>query len=145
MPHCELCSTPGGELLWSDAHCRVILVEGEDAVLYPGFCRVVWTGHVAEMSDLDATQCSHLMRVVLATETAVRAVVAPDKINLASLGNIVPHLHWHIIPRWHNDSRYPRPIWAAALRESISRPRPDTARLGAALEASLGKTAHTPN
>ena len=48
------------------------------------------------------------MEVVLATERAVRRVVQPDKINPASLGKCRPHLHWHVIPRWRDDSRFPR-------------------------------------
>ena len=127
MQHCELCSGPGGDLLWANEECRVVLVEGEEAGLYAGFCRVIWKAHVAEMSDLEPAQSARLMRVVL----------APDKINLASLGNVVPHLHWHVIPRWKDDSRFPRPIWATALREGAARPMPDKAELRAALLAAL--------
>jgi diadenosine tetraphosphate (Ap4A) HIT family hydrolase len=57
-----------------------------------------------------------LMDVVFATERALRRIMQPDKINLASLGNVVPHLHWHVIPRWRDDSHFPAPIWAAATR-----------------------------
>ena len=46
----------------------------------------------------------------------------PTKINLASLGNVVPHVHWHIIPRWTHDSHFPDPIWAHAKREWINKP-----------------------
>jgi diadenosine tetraphosphate (Ap4A) HIT family hydrolase len=137
MQHCELCSLPGGDLLWANEECRVVLVEGEEAGLYAGFCRVVWKKHVAEMSDLSASQAARLMQVVLATERALRASLMPDKINLASLGNVVPHLHWHVIPRWHDDSRYPRPIWASALREGAARPAPDKVSLRNALLAAL--------
>lgn len=137
MQHCELCSSPGGDLLWANDECRVILVEGEEGGLYAGFCRVVWTAHVAEMSDLEPAQSARLMRVVLATERALRDTVAPDKINLASLGNVVPHLHWHVIPRWKDDSRFPRPIWATALREGAKRAVPDKAQLRAALLTAL--------
>jgi diadenosine tetraphosphate (Ap4A) HIT family hydrolase len=91
------------------------------------------------MSDLDAAQSARLMHVVLATERAVRNTLAPDKINLASLGNVVPHLHWHVIPRWRDDSRFPRPIWATALREGAARAAPDKAQLRAALLAALKK------
>jgi diadenosine tetraphosphate (Ap4A) HIT family hydrolase len=139
MQHCELCSSPGGELLWANEECRVVLIEGEEASLYAGFCRVIWKAHVAEMSDLDAAQSARLMRVVLATEQALRATVAPDKINLASLGNVVPHLHWHVIPRWRNDSRFPRPIWAPTLREGAVHAAPEQAQLRAALLAALKK------
>lgn len=137
MQHCELCSSPGGDLLWANEECRVVLVEGEEAGLYAGFCRVIWKTHVAEMSDLTQTQSARLMRVVLATERAVRTTMAPDKINLAALGNVVPHLHWHVIPRWKDDSRFPRPIWAPALRENTIRTAPDKAKLRAALLDAL--------
>lgn len=140
MQHCELCASPGGDLLWANEECRVILVEGEEAGLYAGFCRVVWKAHVAEMSDLDAGQAARLMHVVLATERALRATLAPDKINLASLGNVVPHLHWHVIPRWRDDSRFPRPIWATALRPGAARALPDKTALRNALLAALKKT-----
>ena len=137
MQHCELCNGPGGELLWANEECRVILVEGEEAGLYAGFCRVIWKAHVAEMSDLEPAQSARLMQVVLATECAVRDTMAPDKINLASLGNVVPHLHWHVIPRWRDDSRFPRPIWASVLREGTKRAAPDPAQLRTALLAAL--------
>jgi len=137
MQHCDLCNSPGGDLLWANEECRVILVEGEEAGLYAGFCRVIWKAHVAEMSDLTLAQSTRLMRVVLATERALRATMAPDKINLAALGNVVPHLHWHVIPRWKDDSRFPRPIWAPALRENTTRTAPDKAQLRAALLDAL--------
>lgn len=86
---CELCARAGGEILWQDRWCRVILVADPD---YPGFCRVVWNTHVKEMSDLNTARRTHLMSVVFAMEDALRHCLSPDKINLASLGNAVPHL-----------------------------------------------------
>lgn len=136
---CELCDTAGGEILWQDACCRVIRVGGDDALAFPGFCRVVWNAHVREMSDLAPADRHHLLDVVGDVETAVCAVVAPDKINLASLGNIVPHLHWHVIPRWMDDSHFPAPIWAAALRPVPARPLPASADLITALASARGE------
>ncbi|ARU30994.1 HIT family protein [Sulfuriferula sp. AH1] len=115
MTSCELCETTGGELLWQDAFCRAILVDDRD---YPGFCRVIWHEHIKEMSDLTAVQQNRLMRVVFAVEAALRDTLKPEKINLASLGNVVPHLHWHVIPRFRNDKHFPNPIWGEARRES---------------------------
>jgi diadenosine tetraphosphate (Ap4A) HIT family hydrolase len=112
---CELCENVGGELLWQDALCRVVLVEDHD---YPGFCRVIWTKHVKEMSDLQAAEQRHLMDVVFAVESAVRQEMQPDKINLASLGNLTPHLHWHVIPRWIGDRHFPNPIWGEVRRDA---------------------------
>ena len=77
------------------------------------------------MTDLSATERERLMRAVFAVEGVLRELAAPDKINLASLGNAVPHLHWHVIPRWHDDSHFPQPIWAQAERAGVPRQRPD--------------------
>ncbi len=134
---CELCAEPGGELLWEDASCRVIRVADDAGAAFPGFCRVVWHEHVAEMSDLAPADARHIMDIVLATERTLRQTVQPDKINLASLGNMVPHLHWHVIPRWKNDSHFPAPIWAAPGRTGVSRVVPSHELLQQALKTEL--------
>ncbi|MCW5625531.1 MAG: HIT family protein [Burkholderiales bacterium] len=119
---CPLCSGPGGELLWRDDRLRVIAV---DDALHPGFARVVWNAHVREMTDLDADDRAYCMAVVLAVESAVRDLVRPDKINLASFGNVVPHLHWHVIPRWTDDPHFPEPVWGARRHERAHPVSPD--------------------
>lgn len=68
------------------------------------------------MTDLVASDQQYLMQVVMAVEAALRALLQPEKINLASLGNQVPHLHWHIIPRFADDPHFPDPIWSGARR-----------------------------
>jgi diadenosine tetraphosphate (Ap4A) HIT family hydrolase len=104
---CELCEQLG-DVLVQTSHWRVVLVKD---VNYPGFCRVIWNQHVREMSDLCLLQRTQLMNVVWQVEEVIRAVMQPHKINLASLGNVVPHLHWHIIPRYQDDPHFPDPIW----------------------------------
>jgi diadenosine tetraphosphate (Ap4A) HIT family hydrolase len=69
-----------------------------------------------------------MMNVVFAVETAVREVAKPDKINLASLGNVVPHVHWHVIPRWQDDVNFPDAIWAVPRRAATLRTLPDDIR-----------------
>ena len=134
---CELCAGPGGDLLWEDACCRVVRVADDTGKAFPGFCRVVLQRHVAEMSDLPHGDAHHVLDVVLATERALRRLLQPDKINLATLGNLVPHLHWHVIPRWRDDSHFPAPIWAAAQRAGLARSVPANARLLHALQTEL--------
>jgi len=112
---CELCDASRGDVIVSNTHWRVILVDDAN---YPGFCRVIWNEHVKEMTDLSDADRSTLMQVVWKTESAIRSVMQPHKINLASLGNMVPHLHWHLIPRYTDDAHFPNPIWATA-NESI--------------------------
>lgn len=112
---CELCTQDGGTLIHRNDFLRVVLVDDAD---YPGFCRVICNAHVKEMTDLPPAQRSQLMMTVCKVEQVVRDVLQPDKINLASLGNITPHLHWHIIPRYAEDKHFPQPIWGVAQRAS---------------------------
>jgi diadenosine tetraphosphate (Ap4A) HIT family hydrolase len=118
MAECELCNAPGGGLLWQDTFCRVVLVDDMD---YPGFCRVILNRHVKEMSDLGHAERERLIAVVFLVEQAVREVLQPQKINLASLGNKTPHLHWHVIPRFEQDKTFPNPIWGKPVRQVKSR------------------------
>lgn len=98
----------GGEVVWRDDFARVIIAADAD---HPGFCRVVLEKHVKEMTDLSAPEQSRLMNIVFALESAQRELLRPDKINLASLGNQVPHLHWHVIPRFVGDPHFPNPTF----------------------------------
>jgi diadenosine tetraphosphate (Ap4A) HIT family hydrolase len=116
---CELCDSAGGQPLWQDELCRVVLVEDRD---YPGFCRVILNRHVSEMTDLDAATRQRLMRVVFAAEEALRELMRPAKINLASFGNVVAHLHWHIIARFTEDKHFPGSIWGEARRAGVPKP-----------------------
>lgn len=111
----------------------MLLVDDPD---YPGYCRVVLNKHVAEMTDLHAHERGHLMRVVFAVEQAMRLHLSPDKINLASMGTQVPHLHWHIIPRWLEDRHFPATVWGLARRDNVKLPVTDNhiANLRAVLE-----------
>lgn len=110
---CPLCSRTRDTIIWQDDCCRVIAVDDAD---YPGFCRVIWNDHVAEMTDLTSTDRMRLFSVVMATEEALRVTMKPDKINLASFGNMVPHLHWHIIPRFADDRHFPESVWGKEQR-----------------------------
>lgn len=116
MEHCPLCCPEGEEVLWETDCLRVIAVHNEANA--PAFCRVIWREHVAEMTDLSAEERNVLMAAVWRVEAAMRQVLKPAKINLASLGNVVPHLHWHVIARFRDDACFPAPVWAAAQREA---------------------------
>ena len=113
---CEFCNSAGGTVLWQNGLCRVVRVADPH---YPGFCRVILNRHAPEMTDLEPAERNALMSVVYAVENAVRDTMRPDKMNLASLGNMTPHVHWHVIPRFRDDRHFPTPIWAAAQREAL--------------------------
>jgi len=132
---CALCAPTTHELLWQDDYCRVVLLNDAD---YPGYCRIELLAHVKEMTDLDAGQRSHIMSVVFATGQAIRKVLKPTKINLASLGNKTPHVHWHVIPRFENDRHFPNSHWGEALREA--NPEPLTELQISAIKALITNT-----
>lgn len=113
MAHCALCLPTALDVLWQDDFCRVVLLDDQD---YPAYCRVELIAHVKEMTDLMPKERSRTMRVVFAVETAIREVIQPDKINLASLGNKTPHLHWHVIPRFEQDKHFPNSHWGEVVR-----------------------------
>jgi diadenosine tetraphosphate (Ap4A) HIT family hydrolase len=115
MVNCVLCSEEGGTLIWRGDDCRVVLIDDADL---PGFCRVIWNRHVAEMTKLSYGERDLLMHLVFAVEGAVRSVMQPKKINLAALGNQVPHIHWHVIPRFEDDAFFPGSAWSNRLRDT---------------------------
>ena len=125
---CALCAADGGEVIFRDDLLRVVLVDEPD---YPGFVRVIANAHVREMTDLPRAPQQRLLEAVFVVEQAQRQVLAPHKINLASLGNMTPHLHWHVIPRFADDANFPETVWGKRQRE------PDRQRL-AERRARLG-------
>lgn len=132
---CPLCDGDGGPVLWRDGFCRIVRASSDD---YPAFLRVILDRHVSEMTDLDEAARARLMRAVWAAERVVRDAWRPDKVNLASFGNLVPHLHWHVIARWADDAHFPDPSWGPPRRAAARRaPTIDDARLGARLAERL--------
>jgi diadenosine tetraphosphate (Ap4A) HIT family hydrolase len=130
MSACALCNPTQDDLLWQDDFCRVVLLHDKD---YPAYCRVELLAHVKEMTDLPPPDRARTMKVVFAVETALREVIHPDKINLASLGNKTPHMHWHILPRFESDRHFPNSHWGAPMRDS------EAQALGPALRDQLQK------
>lgn len=112
MPACDLCDGDGGEQIVRREKWRVVRVSGAEGAAYPGFCRVVWNEHVKELTDLSAADRHIFMEAVFTLETALRRALRPEKMNVASLGNLTPHLHWHVIPRFRDDPAFPKPVWA---------------------------------
>ena len=110
---CPLCDADGGLLVFKNQQLRVIqaLEAG-----FPAFYRVVWNAHVAEFSSLSPVERNTCMNAVVAVEHVLREQLKPTKINLAALGNAVPHLHWHVVARFDWDSHFPASVWAAPQR-----------------------------
>jgi len=136
---CELCEL-AVSTLYADDKLAVILVDDPN---YPGFCRVIWRAHVKEMSDLEDADRLLLNEAVCNVERAVREAMEPAKVNVASLGNVVPHLHWHVIPRFADDAHFPAPVWAQAVRvtdeRTLAARRAQLPQLAAAIGRRMSK------
>ncbi len=136
-PACALCTEAGGEVLWQAPWLRVVHANEPD---YPGWLRVIPTAHAAELTDLPPTARHALWAVLEAAERVLREVMQPDKVNLASLGNHVPHVHWHMIARYRDDRHFPDSVWAAPRRpQPAQHPQRATRsqQLTAALQTAL--------
>ncbi|MCX7238636.1 HIT family protein [Polynucleobacter sp.] len=146
MTNCVLCKDElkpeEGQLIWRGDDCRVIMVNDPDL---PGFCRVIWNRHVAEMTDLSYGERDHLMTLVFAVEEAVRHVMHPDKVNIAALGNMVPHIHWHVIPRFKDDAFFPGSAWSKKTQETkastLEARRKKSQELPAAIRSAISNLA----
>ena len=103
---CELCNSDGGTTIFRAGKWRVVRVGGAEGDAFPGYCRVIWNAHIKELTDLDAEDRRRFMEIVFEVEAALRSSLSPDKMNVASLGNLTPHLHWHIIPRFADDPAF---------------------------------------
>ena len=110
---CPLCEADGELLIFKNDQFRVIRAVEAD---FPAFYRVVWNAHVAEFSSLSPDERHACMNAVVAVEQVLREHLQPTKINLAALGNAVPHLHWHVVGRFDWDSHFPGSVWGEPQR-----------------------------
>ncbi len=111
---CELCNYDLSTALWQGDKFFVIAVNDER---FPGYARLIWKEHIAEVTDLSEQDRTLMWQALSLIEQTMRETMHPTKINLAQLGNMVPHLHWHIIPRYKNDTHFPESIWGMQQRK----------------------------
>jgi diadenosine tetraphosphate (Ap4A) HIT family hydrolase len=111
---------------------------------YRGQCLLIFDPrHAARPDELSAPEWAAFSADLHASAGAVVRALRPDHVNVASLGNVVPHLHWHVIPRYLGDPRWGAPIWTSALADMRDErlPEPERAQLLERLRESLKATA----
>jgi len=101
---------------------------------FPGYCLLHTRQHQTELFHLERLVRQELMEEVSQVAAALSACFQPDKLNYELLGNMVPHIHWHLVPRFSSEPLWPRPIWAEPHQELLLAPeeyrhRCDTIRL----------------
>ena len=85
---------------------------------YAGHCVLVYDlNHRIRMDQLSRQEWAAFATELYESESAIYRAIQPDHINVGSYGNIVPHLHWHIFPRFKDDGRWGAPIWTTTLEE----------------------------
>lgn len=137
---CPLCAPPRPDLLVADL--GLVTVRLNEDQFFPGYCFVVLKQHAAEPYHLPVADRTEVMEKVYLVARALETLFTPDKMNLESLGNMVPHVHWHVVPRLRTDALWPSPIWsephepvkleAASLEQRVSSIRNEIARLAEA-------------
>ena len=96
---------------------------------FPGYTFLLIKEHMIELFHLDRERRIMVMEEVTAVASALNTLFKPDKINYELLGNMVPHMHWHLVPRFRTDQVWPRPIWAVPHEEVILSPAGYTERI----------------
>jgi len=107
---------------------------------HPGYTIVIWRGrHVAEPMELSPDEASGYFTEVMRVARAIETHYKPIKMNLEMLGNSLPHLHTHVIPRFLDDGApgTPARFMGADYRPEVVRPEGDIARELAALRRIL--------
>jgi len=120
--------------------CYVLLNRDQ---FFPGYTFVFTKDHVTELFHLDRQARSEVLEEVTAVASALYNLFKPAKMNYELLGNMVPHMHWHLVPRFASDPLWPRPIWAESHAEVILSPAEYAGRIEAVqnnLTETLRKT-----
>jgi diadenosine tetraphosphate (Ap4A) HIT family hydrolase len=85
---------------------------------YRGHCQLVFDPrHAVGLESLAAEEYSAFMADLRTAAHAIASACRPDLMNYASLGNVAPHLHWHLVPRYRSDPRWGGPIYTTTRNE----------------------------
>jgi diadenosine tetraphosphate (Ap4A) HIT family hydrolase len=90
---------------------------------YRGHCLLILDlRHATRPDQLSTDEWLAFCADLQLAEKALVGALQPDHINVAMLGNVVPHLHWLIVPRYRQDPRWEAPIWTTTLAEMAVTP-----------------------
>ncbi|MFQ6135925.1 MAG: HIT family protein [Candidatus Hydrothermarchaeales archaeon] len=102
---CELCDIPGDKILKELEYSIVSLGRPH----HKGHLKVILKSHKEDLLDLTREESDNFFNDLLKVAKVVRDVLHPDKLNYELFGNWVPHLHWHILPRFEDDRDFGNP------------------------------------
>jgi diadenosine tetraphosphate (Ap4A) HIT family hydrolase len=120
---CLLCDKlkklPDDELVWQFPHSVALLGPWQ---YHTGYCVLIARTHATELHHLPADERSAFLEEMVMLSGAIDAAFKPCKMNCESLGNQVPHLHWHLFPRRADDPELLKPVWLAFDRAEHDEP-----------------------
>lgn len=102
------------------AHWTLSELRLMDDANHPWLILVPRVQDAVELIDLGDTQQSQLMGEIAMASRALQVAFKPHKLNVATLGNLVPQLHVHVIARFEDDIAWPRPVWGMASAQPYS-------------------------
>lgn len=103
---------PEADIVWRFPHSVALLGPWQ---WFTGYCMLVSRDHATELSGLGKKRAAFLDEMSTLAE-AIEACFQPHKLNYELLGNVVPHLHWHVFPRRADDPDRLKPVWLALDR-----------------------------
>jgi diadenosine tetraphosphate (Ap4A) HIT family hydrolase len=139
-PSCPICH---GHWPLADhriADCGLTIAYLHEDQFFPGWTVLVFKRHATELTQLTAKERSELIEEVTTVAQAVAAVFQPVKLNYALLGNQLPHIHWHVVPRLREDPAPLEAIWSVKHEPKRLSPEAREQRL-AQLREQLGRNA----
>lgn len=135
LENCTMCRR------WEDdSDLRILELEHSRLILnrdqfFAGYCLLFTKKHVTELFHLTPSERTGLMEEISMVAEVLHRILRPEKINYELLGNMVPHMHWHLVPRFVDDPLWPRPIWAEPHTELILEPEEYRQRITVIREA----------
>ena len=111
-----------------------------DEQAYRGYCILLLKDHHDQLDELPLERQARLWEDVARVATALRRELQPVRLNYACLGNFVPHVHWHVIPRYDDDPEPLHPIWVRPVAERVvALPGAERTKLVATLRRALAR------
>lgn len=131
-PFCQVVETVGEEgpsdVVWRFPHSIAFLGTWQ---FYQGYCLLISRRHATELNDLPGDERRAFLDEMCLLALAIQTCYRPHKLNYELLGNQVPHLHWHLFPRYPDDADRLSPVWLAIERthqDESCRQRMETGR-----------------
>jgi diadenosine tetraphosphate (Ap4A) HIT family hydrolase len=78
---------------------------------YRGYCVLVTKDHYKEMTNIPDGKREEVFAEMMTASKLIEKTFSPTKMNMCSLGNVVPHVHWHFFPRYISDADFKNPPW----------------------------------